>query len=182
MPFDINRFSGELRTNGVSKNHTYECVLTRNPSPDTQIERRIAMRADTVSLPGKTINTTDIHYSGPLMKIATDANYEPLRMSIILSEDQAEREYLEEWFDLISGNLRTAGKNNPSAYAIGYHDEYVGSLRINHYDETGNQIYAYEFIDIWPVSIGEIELSYEGGGINKLSVSFSYHYYKTEKL
>lgn len=182
MPFDINQFLGEISRGGVTKTNLYDIIVTRTAKPDVQVERQISMRAENFNLPSRSSNVVEIPYVGPTLKIGTDAHYENITMTIILSEDQGEREYFEEWLDLIAGKMRTDGESSKSSYGIGYYNEYVGTIKAIVFNEVEDQTYAYDFINAFPVSVEAIEMNYNDVQVAKLSVTFAFHYYKTEKL
>ena len=67
---------------------------------------------------------------------------------------------------------------NPQTFAMGYYDDYIGSLDIHTMDEQNKKRYGVKLIECFPKSIGAQQLSYAGTGYLTCAVTFSYRYWK----
>lgn len=128
---------------------------------------------------GRTINTVDFHEYGMPYKMPTTVTNTDVTLSIILSEDLMEKIFFEDWVDNIVGDYRKKDftGTNQGKYDLNFYDDYVGTITINHYDETGKKRYECTLNECYPSSIGQIERSWENKNILKLQVGITYRSY-----
>jgi len=81
-----------------------------------------------------------------------------------------EKKYFESWQRL---------SFNPQTFAIGYYNDYVGSVDIHALDEQDNRTYGVKLIEAFPVSIDQQALSYaENTSYQTIGVNFKYRYWQ----
>jgi hypothetical protein len=171
----------ELNANGVAKLSNFD-VIINGPAgiQDVGVERSIQMRCFVVDLPGRRVETGGAIVYGPPRKIATNSIFDEITLQIILSEDMAEREYFETWFDKIVGNYRNL-QSDPNMYDVGFYDDYIGTVEITNYSESGDVIHRTKLIEAYPLNIGAESLSWEQGNqLMILPVTMYYKHYKNE--
>jgi hypothetical protein len=52
------------------------------------------------------------------------------------------------------------------------------NIRVIKYDDTAKQVFVVELQDAFPIGISEQQMSWQDDGFLRLSVQFSYRYYK----
>ena len=132
--------------------------------------RATGLKCEQIELPGRTIDTTpDTNIYGPDRDIATGYSYADITATFQLSSDLKEKKYFETWQRLTF---------NPQTFAMGYYDDYIGSVDIHTMDEQNNKRYGVKLVECFPKSIGAQQLSYAGTGYLTVAIVFSYRYWK----
>jgi len=132
--------------------------------------RATGLKCEGIELPGRTIDTTpDTNIYGPERNIATGYTFADITGTFQLSSDLKEKKYFETWQRLCY---------NPQTFAMGYYDDYIGSLDIHTMDEQNKKRYGVKLVECFPKSIGAQQLSYAGTGYLTCAVTFSYRYWK----
>jgi len=92
--------------------------------------------------------------------------------------------FFEIWMKYIT-NESVSGSNSVAnrnfSYRVKYPYEYYGSLKITKFErDKGSASLEYNFVNIYPLNINSIPISYESSQLLKVTVSFSYiRYYIT---
>ena len=132
--------------------------------------RATGLRCEQIELPGRTIDTTpDTNIYGPERNIATGYTFADITATFQLSSDMKEKKYFETWQRLTY---------NPQTFAMGYYDDYIGSIDIHTMDEKNNKRYGVKLVECFPKVIGSQQLSYAGTGYLTVAITFSYRYWK----
>ena len=81
-----------------------------------------------------------------------------------------QKKYFETWQRLAF---------NPQTFAMGYYNDYVGSVDIHALDEQDNRRYGVKLIEAFPVSINEQSLSYATNtSYQTVGINFKYRYWQ----
>ena len=132
--------------------------------------RATGLKCEQIELPGRTIDTTpDTNIYGPDRDIATGYSYADITATFQLSSDLKEKKYFETWQRLTF---------NPQTFAMGYYDDYIGSVDIHTMDEQNNKRYGVKLVECFPKTIGAQQLSYAGNGYLTVAIVLSYRYWK----
>ena len=68
---------------------------------------------------------------------------------------------------------------NPQTFAMGYYDDYVGTIQIFQLDQRGNRTYGCELIECFPNTIAAQALdSNQATTVTEVSVTFSYRWWR----
>ena len=105
----------------------------------------------------------------------------PVDITFICDEKLDVKEKMESWVDLITGNHRVAPNgelNDTKVFNPGYYNDYIGTIQILKLNETGQQVMDTTLIEAYPLSVSPLTLSWASAELQKLSVSFSYRYYR----
>ena len=148
-------------------------VVILSPLPALAEQRKVSLRCESVSLPGRNLNTlTDSNIYGPTREIVDGVMYaEDVSMTFVSSAGLDERVFFEEWqelaFDKKTWNLK-------------YYNDYVSSVNIYLLDRQDKRQYGIKLVEAFPKTISGTDLSQATGNeIIKISVSFSFRYWET---
>ena len=136
-------------------------------------KRSISLRCESVSLPGRTLNTLDdTNIYGPVRQIVDGVTYaEDITMMFQSSSGLAERAFFEDW-------QRNAF--NEANWNINYHKNYVSTIEIYLLDKKDTRRYGIKLFDAFPRTIGAIDLNYASNNeMIKTPVTFSFRYWET---
>ena len=187
----LNEVLGEIRgKDGMSRPHRYEVTLFppsgnagsvgMNSNVFSKIMgeslgdgtvRATGLKCEAISFPGRNMDTTeDTNIYGPIRSIVTGYSFGDISATFQCSTDMREKKYFETWQRL---------SFNPQTFAIGYYNDYVGSVEIHSLDEQNNRRYGVKLIEAFPVSIDQQSLSYaENTSYQTIGVNFKYRYWQ----
>ena len=136
-----------------------------------QTVRRTSMRCESISFPGRNLDTTpDTNIYGPTREIVDGYSFANVSASFQCGTDMREKLYFETW-QRLAYNVQT--------WAMQYYEDYVGSVQIFQLDENNIARYGVELVEAFPKTIAEQSLGYATPNeIHKISVTFSYRYWK----
>lgn len=180
MSFNIEEFKANLSKGGLSKPYTFKAMVFGPASLSPDMSRDMQFRITSINNPGRSIQTLDRKISGPILKFGVDSILPELTLSIILSDDLREKLYFEKWQDKIVGNYRVT-EPNQKMFELGFYEDYVGTVEVLQYDDTGKLTAKNTFIEAFPIQVGDIALSWEDNAqISRLNVTLHYKYFKDE--
>lgn len=201
MAFNVDSFLGEINSHGVARNKNFRVTIDGPIKTNSHVTpRSMSMRCDSIDIPGRTAMTVDYTTDwGAMRKIPYRGLYIDVTCSIILSENLAEKIYMEEWQDLMMGSHRKTDDLND--FHTGYFKDYVGTVTIDQFAETAANpsqppksgpdldpgiglssdiVYSVELREAYPIVINPIGGSWAGGDIHKMSVMFAYRYFNDQ--
>jgi len=156
IPSSITEMFSSIFSSGLAYNNRYE-VLINYPNIfrtlNSDAARQIAVRCDSISIPGRSFSTVPYRFYGP----ARNMPYEPiysgeLTMSVILSESLQEREFFEQWMN---------GVCSPNDYKFNYYDQYTAPLTINILNRASQITYQIAVEEAYPKAMGDIQIGYD---------------------
>ena len=159
----INQFKANLVGAGP-RNNRFEVFIPRAGN-------KIQFLCTTASLPGQVIEPTEIKYKGLTVKLAGDRTFENWTVGIYNDTDWSARAALEEWMQDIVPYDSSIGP-------VGY--EYmIDRATVSQQGRDDSIIATYEFFNMWPTSIGAIELDTAGGDeVETFDVEFAYSHFE----
>jgi hypothetical protein len=173
----LKEFLTNMQTEGVAWNSRFFALLTppasikalvgeNGATRDVADAHQLMLRTDMAELPGITYSTSEVRYGGPSFKAPNIPIYSDLTLNFILSADMTERYFFDFWAATIK---------DPSDL-WSYFDDIVSTIEVTAYaaHEEGLRIYGVKFLDVWPISVSPIQLSWQDTEIMRLSVTFAY--------
>jgi hypothetical protein len=154
----------------------------------------LAFQCDQATLPGYQINTVEQKIYGAPFTAAATPVYEPLQLSFICAGDMWERKFFEDWqeFILPKGSRKTsvetavetmvnAGGHARAAGSAKYRADYIGTIQVIQFHDTGIPSARYTFEECFPVQVASQPLNWGDDQIHRLNVTFSYRTWNREK-
>ena len=141
-------------------------------------------------LPASTIASIDVPFRGRILKVAGDRTIENWTVTVINDENFNIRNAMEAWMNAIARLSNNTGAVNPDSYMT---DAYVYQLGRGYSSgrfskansgtddgETVTPLKGYRFLDIFPVSVSSIDLSYDSSDtIEEFTVEFAVQSFET---
>jgi len=136
--------------------------------------RNLTFRCDSAVLPGRNIELTNKKIgSAPIEKFPYHSTYSDVTLDFISSSGMDERVFFDAWLDYI----------NPSTdFNFNYKSTYAVDLLITQYDMAGNKTYQSKLIDAYPVTINQMDLSWNTEDVHKVTVQFTYTYWLNNNI
>ena len=134
------------------------------------------------ALPASNLGSIEIPFRGRTLKVAGDRTFDDWTVTIINDEDFKLRTAFERWSNVMSRLDDATGVTNPTSYMT---DGYVQQLGRGATAATGTAsegessiLRSYKFFDVFPITVGEIALSYDTTDqLEEFDVTFRYQYF-----
>jgi hypothetical protein len=129
------------------------------------------------ALPAQNIASIDVPFRGRIFKVAGDRTIDTWTVTIINDEGFILRNAFEAWSELIAKLDNNLGATDPSAYMVNAKVFQLGrGSTPSSQDNSGTAnavLKEYEFIDIFPTNVSQIDLSYDSSDtIEEFTVEF----------
>lgn len=170
MAFNINDIKSQLKGGGARPS----LFQVRLSNPGSNLADAVTpFMVKAAQIPSSTIAPIEVFYFGRPMKLAGQRQFDNWVVTVINDEDFAVRKALETWsykINSYSGNQREFPTSAPS--------EYKSRAEVIQFGKTGDELRAYIFEGIFPISIGPIELSWDNGNaIEEFQCEFAIDYW-----
>ena len=147
----------------------------------------LAFRCERVTLPGRIIITSPYKEGnyGLSREYPTNAVYQPVDATFLMSEDYSEKIFFELWQDLIVGGHRLLGDANNlenSVKELNYISNYTCSMTIHAFSEVGGdeglkEVYSCVLQEAYPRTIQDLQMDWSANDLVRLNVVFDYKYF-----
>ena len=173
----ISDFKSRLVGGGARPN-LFEVRMTDLPDfVDDWPSETFQFMCKAAALPASNIAAIDVPFRGRIFKVAGDRTIDTWTVTVINDEDFRIRNAMEAWMDGIAKLSNNLGATNPSAYMRNATVFQLGRgatpRSVNSDGERNAVLAEYEFIDIFPTNISQIDLSYDSSDtIEEFTVEF----------
>ena len=134
--------------------------------------------AKATALPAQNIAAIDVPFRGRTFKVAGDRTIDNWTVTIINDEKFNLRTAFEQWTELIAKLDNNMGATEPTSYMVDADVYQLGrgnqARSKNNNGENNIVLKQYQFVDIFPITVGDIALSYESSDtIEEFDVEFA---------
>ena len=134
------------------------------------------------ALPASNLGSIEIPFRGRTLKVAGDRTFDDWTVTIINDEDFKLRTAFERWSNVMSRLDDATGVTNPTSYMTdGYVQQLGRGSQIGAASNDGGEssvLRSYKFFDVFPITVGEIALSYDTTDqLEEFDVTFRYQYF-----
>ena len=173
----ISQFKSALIGGGARPN-LFEVELATLPDGITWDADIFRYMCKAAQMPGQNIASIDIPFRGRIFKVAGDRTIDNWSITVIQDEDFRLRNAFESWTQQIARLDNNLGATDPSAYMVNAKVFQLGrgsTPASTNSDGTSNTVLKeYEFVDIFPITVSPIDLSYDSGdAIEEFTVEFA---------
>ena len=132
----------------------------------------LAFMCKAAALPAQNVAAIDVPFRGRNFKVAGDRTIDNWTITVINDENFSIRNSMERWSQSIINNALNQGEVNPNNYMTTA-DVFQYSRQKSDGEGVG-VLKQYRFVDIFPVTVGEIAVSYDQGDtIEEFDVEFA---------
>ena len=172
----ISQFKSALIGGGARPN-LFEVELANLPGGIAWDADNFRFMCKSAALPAQNIASIDVPFRGRIFKVAGDRTIDTWTVTIINDEGFVLRNAFEAWSELIAKLDNNLGATDPSAYMVNAKVFQLGRGSVaSSKDNAGTAnavLKEYEFIDIFPTNVSQIDLSYDSSDtIEEFTVEF----------
>jgi hypothetical protein len=155
----IERFKSEIGKYGVQSANRY--VFSCGASDF------LHFYAINAAIPGRSISTSEIKYGSSFtIKKPYNQIFEDLTVTFMMDEAGYIKTFFDNWMNQVV---------SPVDNRIGYYNDYVRTGAVDIYKKNGELSYSVELIDMYPINITNVDLSYNSmDTIASFTVTFAY--------
>ena len=150
---NINNLKANLRYGGARP--TLYQVQIHNPVA-AGADLKTPFMVQAASLPAWTVGQIDVPFMGRRLPFPGDRQFQPWMVEVINDEDFLVRNAFETW-----NNKLNLVEENTRDFASSEAQEYTSTATITQLSKTGRKLRTYEFLNVWPQVIGEINMSWQ---------------------
>ena len=134
------------------------------------------------ALPASNLGSIEIPFRGRTLKVAGDRTFDDWTVTIINDEDFRLRTAFERWSNVMSQLDDATGVTNPTSYMTDAFIQQLGrgpsAQSASNNGGNSSVLRSYKFFDVFPVTVGEIALSYDTtDALEEFDVTFRYQYF-----
>ena len=175
--FSIDEFMARVdNLGGPAKSNKFSVQVTKPPSMLSSVTAdTINFLAMNVSLPGKSLATTEYRYGGKFsLSVPYEITLEPVTIKVLNTNNQAPRIFWNQWFNHI--------QNFPT-YNMEYYEKFVGTVALHQYSSTEEFIdpskssYHVTLHEAFPKGMSAIEAGWENGEFQDFDIDIQYSWW-----
>ena len=130
------------------------------------VGNRLRFTCEAASLPGRSLGTKENQQYGPMRKHPYSQIYTDLALTFMVGRDMLEKKIFETWQQSIF---------DPITHNWNYYEDYTTNVEIFQLTEHDDRIYGIKLIEAYPVTIGDMPLSYaDTDTYQRLPVTLAY--------
>ena len=167
----VDNLGGPVKSNKFSVQVTPPSSMRSGVSADT-----INFLAMNVSLPGKTLATTEYRYGGQFsLSVPYEITLEPVTIKVMNTGNHTPRIFWNDWFNHIQ---------NMSTYNMQYYEKFVGTVELHQYldeDESidpSNASYSVTLFEAYPKGMSAIEVGWENADLQDFEIDMQYSWWE----
>ena len=158
----------------------------------------LSFQCESAVLPGYQINTVEQKIFGAPFTGAATPVFSPLQLTFICAGDLWERKFFEDWMELIlprepkKNEVKNVlgrsdywadfeGNNQRPPFTAEFRTQYVTTIQVIQFHETGIPSARYKFEEAYPVEMEPQGLNWGDDGIHRLQMTFHYRTYQREE-
>jgi hypothetical protein len=157
----------------------------------------LSFQCESAVLPGYQINTIEQKIYGAPFTGGASPVFEPIQLTFICAGDMWERKFMEDWMEVVlprepNKNENKFALNTETWFEAGdgpkrppfsasYREEYVSTIQVIQFHETGIPSARYKFVEAYPVDMNPQPLNWGDDNIHRLQVTFHYRTYEREE-
>ena len=161
-------FISQIKSEGLSRTNRFLVNITSPAALGGSDARLIQLYCEQAALPGMAYASTPVRSFGENREIVYERNFEPIALTFYVDRKMSVLSFFNDWMDSIV---------NPITRESSYYDDYTTQMNITMQDVADNDTYEVEFREVYPKSVGAIQLDYNSKDVAKLTVTFNYKYH-----
>lgn len=169
MPFPTQNYNLYSFRNVIGDTAKAYLFLIQIPAVSNPSGEEITCFARSTSLPPYSIQTTEIPFQGLQYKVATVPSFDNWSVEFLADEAHILRHRFLGWGSQIYDAQRQVA-GSPLNYK-------ADNIQVSQLNRAGGIVSQYNFVGMFPASIGEVTLDHSNTDPETFSVEFAYDYY-----
>ncbi len=168
MAFNVNEIRANLIGDGARPS-LFEVTMVNPVSALGDQQLRYMVRA--TQIPASSLSMIEIPYFGRRIKVAGTRTFPEWQVTVMNDENFSVRRAFEAWSAAINSNQTNVRSTS----------NYRTTADVIQYGKEGGELRRYQFVNIFPLEIGPIELGWDQGDqIEEFTVTFAFDYWTVD--
>ncbi|PNX47457.1 MAG: hypothetical protein BV459_04415 [Thermoplasmata archaeon M11B2D] len=167
----ITDFKAQLKGGGARNSLFHVDMSFPGFAGNRSDDEKLHFTCKAASLPASTIPAIEVPYMGRKIKVAGNRTFEEWTITVINDTDFKVRNAFERWMDRINSHAGNVGLD---------WGRLTRDAAITQYDRSGKKIKKYLFKDIFPTTLGAIEMSWDSDTVEEFTVTLSFNYWTSD--
>jgi hypothetical protein len=99
--------------------------------------------------------------------------YGDVTLTLLCDNNLIQKQIFETWMSII---------NTPYSFDFKYREDYVCTVQITQYNELNQAMFMCHLLEAYPVSVAPLQTNWGDDAVNRLQVTLTYRYWKSEIL
>ena len=165
LNFKENLTGGGARANQFRVSINFPSIANAGNAGD-----KAQFLCNATSLPGSTIGIAPVFYRGREVKIPGERTFQNWQITVINDTDFTIRNAFEGWMNQINDVEENSGIIDPNTI--------TSQMQVTQLDRNNAELKNYSFVDVWPVNLSDIQLSFaDNDKIEEFQVELAYAYW-----
>jgi hypothetical protein len=161
-------------SSGIARTNRFSIIMdlpwAALPTKELNSFSELRILCDQVQLPGLNVNTAPIRTFGEIRETPYELAYEPIQFTFYSDAGMNINAYFSEWIKNIQ---------NPTRRSFRYYDDYIcKQMQIMVQDTEDDNRYQVNLYEVYPKSIGSVQLDYGSKDVMKFTVTMIYKYWE----
>ena len=172
--FKLNDFVSKVRKQDLARSSRFE-IHIKGPT-GLGADKHVSILCEEAAVPGLIIPYTPVKIGNWTEARINGIEYfgDNATFTFYCDNDWDVRAYFEDWMGRIS--------TNPLSKEVGFYDNYKGRVSVYTLGRDEERTGEWELIDAFPRTISLTPLTAASDSINRVTISFSYKYWKSDGL
>jgi len=151
-----------------ARGYLFNMIFTSTPVDLAGGENKSTYLVRSTTMPDKTIEVIEVPWQGQMQKIASTNTFAEWEVTFNVDGDGFIKKQIDAWSKKV---------HDPSTNNHGIPSDYYGIAQVELLNTQGNPIVTYEIRDMWPSTVGALDLAQDTKDVSQLTVTFTYNYH-----
>jgi hypothetical protein len=166
-----NRVTGFSRSNRFIVDFQLQKLFSELNQQD--FSNLLSFKCEQAEFPGRELITSDARIYGPSYKSPYMSAYGDVTLTLLCDNNLIQKQIFETWMSII---------NTPYSFDFKYREDYVCTVQITQYNELNQAMFMCHLLEAYPVSVAPLQTNWGDDAVNRLQVTLTYRYWKSEIL
>lgn len=135
--------------------------------------RAIELFCESITMPSINIATVPMRTFGEQREMPYDRNFENVTATFYVDTNMSVKSFFDTWVNSVI---------NPYSRTTSYYEDYTTDLLITVLNVQDRKVYQVGLYEVYPKSVGQIQLDNNAKDIMKINVNFAYKYHISNQL
>jgi len=167
--FSLSDFVSAVRNDSLARTNRFEVILPSKPGSKAK-PNFVSLMCEQAQFPALSVPTrTQKIFGPPRIRPITSEYSSAVQFVFHVDRDMKVKEYFDNWVHTVI---------SPTNFTVNYQRDYASSIFLRQLDEKDNVTYEIEFIEAFPVLVGQMDVSnLSSNQTHRLNVNFSFKYW-----
>lgn len=166
-------FIAEIKSQGLARTNRFAVLFTPPSSVNPANLKKTLLFCDSASLPGVNFSTVQNRSFGEVREVPYEKLFDTCQLTFHVDKEMMVKSMFDQWIQSIQ---------NPITRTYSYYNDYITNMTIEVQDLADNTRYEMTLYEVYPKTIGAINLDNSSKDTMKVTVTFQYKYWTSSSI